>query len=74
LLKRLVVGDGIVFWVTILVVRYHVKIVIEILVMDRSSVSSSTGKKRRRRRRSSVTSSFHDLKRQRVISTKTFKK
>jgi len=47
---------------------YHPEIVIEIIIVDRSSGSPSPGRKSRRRR--SAASSGHDLKRRRVISTK----
>jgi len=51
----------------IVIVMYRAEIVIEILVVDRSSASPGAGRKRRRR---SVAPSCHDLKRQQVISTK----
>jgi len=51
----------------ILIVGYGTEIVIRILVVDRSSASADAGRKRRRR---SAAPSFHDLKRQQVISTK----
>jgi len=47
---------------------YHPEIVIEIIIVDRSSGSPGPGRKSRRRR--SAASSGHDLKRRRVISTK----
>jgi len=51
----------------IVIVGYRAGIVIEILVVDRSSASPGAGRKRRRR---SVAPSCHDIKRRRVISTK----
>jgi len=51
----------------IVIVGYRAEIVIEILVVDRSSASPGAGRKRRRR---SAAPSCHDLKRRRVISMK----
>ena len=44
----------------IVIVRYHAEIVLEILVMDRSSAASGTGRKMRRR---STAPACHDLQR-----------
>jgi hypothetical protein len=51
----------------IVIVRYRAEIVIDILIMDRSSASPCAGRKRRKR---SAAPSCDDLKRQQVISTK----
>jgi len=49
------------------IVGYRAEIVVEILVVDRSSASPGAGRKRKRR---SAAPSCHDLKRRQVISTK----
>jgi len=51
----------------IVIVEYSAEIVIQILVLDRSSASLGAGRKRRRR---CAAPSCHDLRSQRVISTK----
>jgi len=65
--KRLVVGSWIVILTIIVIVGYRAEVVIEILIVDRSSASPGAGWKRRRR---SSAPCCHDLKRRRVISTK----
>jgi len=51
------------------IVRYRAEIVIQMLMVDRSSAFPGAGRKRRGRKRSAAPSCL-DLKRWRVISTK----
>jgi len=56
----------------IVIVGYRAEIVIEILIVDRSSASPGAGRKRRKRSAGGAPS-CHDLKRRRVISTKNYR-
>jgi len=65
--KRLVGGFAVVLSTIISIVRNCAEIVIEILVVDRSSAPPDEGRNRRRR---SAAPSCHDLNWQQVISSK----
>jgi len=70
-LKGLIVRFGNVLSMFSVIVRDLAEIVIQFLVMDRSSHSPGVRRKRRRRRRSEVPS-CHELKKQQLIRSKQF--